>query len=487
MSDGPGHNPGQVVGPHAVLLRLGTRGLVVSLAGHRVVEDSSMNRALAPLVTLLVTVAHAAEVPDRHVVLISIDGLPASYLDDPRASLPVIRGLIGTGVVASGGMRVSDPSVTWPNHTTLMAGVHPDRHGVLVNGLLERRGPGELVRVVPGKDRRDPVRVPLLFVRLGEVELTSAAIDWPCTRGSGSIDDNFPDVPDQLRYTTPRLRDELEGAGLLRRFERGGARSATRSVPRRPAASSARKPRLLGLHLLNLDDTHHRHGPGSPAGYTSAALADANVGRVRRAGRGGPTGPDRRAPSLRPRVRPGHEDASAQRRAPPRGAADGRGRSNHLRASPRNRRGGHRAVFLTDPATAEQDRETVRRLFQGAEGIAAVLGPEDFTRYHLPRAGEQPGMADLVLAAREGYAVSGEATGAALVVPGTVTTGSHGYLSTEPRMNAVFVASGAGIEAGAKLDTVENTAVAPTVARLLDVSLDRASGRVLAEVLDGRE
>ena len=66
------------------------------------------------------------------------------------------------------------------------------------------------------------VRVPLLFDTLREAGLASAAINWPCTRGSASIADNFPDVPDQLRYTTPRLKEELEDAGFLQRFERGG-------------------------------------------------------------------------------------------------------------------------------------------------------------------------------------------------------------------------------------------------------------------------
>ena len=60
-------------------------------------------------------------------------------------------------------------------------------------------------------------------------------------------------------------------------------------------------------------------------------------------------------------------------------------------------------------------------------------------------------MADLILVARDGYAVSGDATGDAFVVPTEGTTGAHGYLATEPKMNALFVASGAGIEAGAKL------------------------------------
>ena len=39
-------------------------------------------------------------------------------------------------------MKVSNPSVTWPNHTTMVTGVQPRRHGVLANGVLVRGGPG---------------------------------------------------------------------------------------------------------------------------------------------------------------------------------------------------------------------------------------------------------------------------------------------------------------------------------------------------------
>src|SRR5690606_32739013 len=73
--------------------------------------------------------------------------------------------------------------------------------------------------------------------------------------------------------------------------------------------------------------------------------------------------------------------------------------------------GGIGMVYLTDPATADRDREAVLRLFRGTEGVVDVLGPEDFARHHLPRPEDHDGMADLVLVAEAGYTVSGAATG----------------------------------------------------------------------------
>ncbi len=88
----------------------------------------------------LVSVEPAAVLaaPADHVVVISLDGMPGYMLDDPKALLPNIRRLAAEGVQARGGMKVSNPSVTWPNHTTMVTGVRPRRHGVLANGVLVR-------------------------------------------------------------------------------------------------------------------------------------------------------------------------------------------------------------------------------------------------------------------------------------------------------------------------------------------------------------
>ena len=153
--------------------------------------------------------------------------------------MPVIRGLAKEGVAADGGMRVSDPSITWPNMTTIVTGSHADRHGVLYNGKLERRGPGQLVEYFESKTQQELVRIPLLFDILKRAGQSSAAINWPCTRGSTSIDDNFPDVPSPLAYTTQRLKDELEPRAFWGDSIQLTTLSRMRSGLKLPARSSA--------------------------------------------------------------------------------------------------------------------------------------------------------------------------------------------------------------------------------------------------------
>jgi predicted AlkP superfamily pyrophosphatase or phosphodiesterase len=427
--------------------------------------------------------AHAAE---PQVVMILIDGLPAYLLDDPQASLPVIRGLASEGVVAKRGMRVSDPSITWPNQTSLITGSHADRHGVLFNGRLERRGPGELVKYFASATQQELVRVPLLFDVLKQAGQTSAAINWPCTRGSKSIDDNFPDVPGALAYTTPRLKDELSRKGLLDRFE-GGNDVVQDEIWTEIACQVIRDrmPRFLALHLNNVDAAHHRYGPRSAPGYAAAALNDANVGRVMRAldqagVRGRTTvfivadhGFIATPKSIRPNAVLRREGLLKVEKGQ---IVSGKVLTIAL--------GGTAMGYLTDPATAQKDWQTVVRLFQGAEGIATIVEPKNYTQYHLPQPSDNQAMGDFVLAAKDGYAFSQDAMGDDLIVANpNSTAGAHGFLSTSPQMNALFVASGAGINAGKSLITIENIDVAPTIARLLGISLENASGRVLEEIL----
>ena len=115
--------------------------------------------------------------------------------------------------------------------------------------------------------------------------------------------------------------------------------------------------------------------------------------------------------------------------------------------------GGSAMGYLTNPATARRDRDAVVRLFQGAEGIATILEPKDYAQYHLPQPGDNQAMGDFVLAAKDGYAFSQDATGDDLIVANpNPTAGAHGFLSTNPQMNAIFVASGRGIKSGKEVD-----------------------------------
>src|SRR3954452_9484523 len=80
--------------------------------------------------------SQAEPASDRVVVMISVDGLAHYYFSDPKAEMPTLRKLPAEGARAKM-MKASLPTVTWTNHTTLVTGVQPGKHGVIGNNYLD--------------------------------------------------------------------------------------------------------------------------------------------------------------------------------------------------------------------------------------------------------------------------------------------------------------------------------------------------------------
>jgi predicted AlkP superfamily pyrophosphatase or phosphodiesterase len=90
--------------------------------------------ALRSSILISLTAAVQTAPKERMTVVISLDGFRTHALDDPALPIPTLRALIRDGVSAR--MSMVNPSVTWSNHTTMVTGVRPDDHGLLVNGSI---------------------------------------------------------------------------------------------------------------------------------------------------------------------------------------------------------------------------------------------------------------------------------------------------------------------------------------------------------------
>lgn len=438
------------------------------------------------------TAAGAAD-RDRHVIVVSLDGLAAYLVDDPKAALPTIRGLARQGAIVEGGMKVSNPSVTWPNHTTLVTGVRPEKHGVLANGVLVRGAVGMQTVIDPKRDQSDLVRRPTIVDAAHAASLTTGEINWPCTRGSKSFDDSFPDVPDTLAHSTPRLRRELVALGLL--SDESDSSFKTYSGPARDLVWTEaachvireRKPNLLLVHLLNVDSIHHSLGAQSAAGYTANAYADACLAKIVEAiddagirdqttlivvsDHGFTLTPKAILPNVLLRKK-GLLKVTA-----------GKISEARVHVVPE---GGIGLVYCTDPGQAPADRQLVKDLFTGQEGVADVVLPDRYAELGLPHPREYPQSPDAVLVAKDGYGVSAAAEGDDFVASNTeakTALGSHGFVSSNSKMNALCVLSGQDVRQGVKLHGVENIDIAPTIARLLKIEGFEADGKPLSEAL----
>ena len=147
--------------------------------------------------------------------------------------------------------------------------------------------------------------------------------------------------------------------------------------------------------------------------------------------------------------------------------------------------GGVGYVYCTNPATASQRAVFVQKLLLGQEGVADFLLPDRFNEVGFPHPRENNQVPDAIVVAKDGYGVSGNMTGETLVTTyqeARTALGSHGFLAKSPKMKAMCILSGVGIRPGGKIQGVDNTAVAPTIAKLLGLKYDYAEGKPLSNV-----
>jgi predicted AlkP superfamily pyrophosphatase or phosphodiesterase len=100
----------------------------------------------------------------------------------------------------------------------------------------------------------------------------------------------------------------------------------------------------------------------------------------------------------------------------------------------------------------------------------------------LPSLSSTDQAADLFLAAKPGYAFIQDTVGP-LAEKINPARGTHGYLNSDPDMQALFIASGAHIRHGIDVGSISNLRVAPTIAALLGISLPAAKQPSLKQAL----
>jgi predicted AlkP superfamily pyrophosphatase or phosphodiesterase len=449
----------------------------------------SLHRSFAFLFVLLAAAgASAAPLPakDRIVILISVDGFPAWIWKDPHLVVPNLRKLAAEGAVAER-MTVSNPSITWINHTTLVTGVNPRKHGVLYNGLLMRDNPTGALALEPWRDKAELVHAPTVYDAAFRAGLATAQVDWVAILNSGTITHEFLEIP----KLGGEIEQEMIAAGTVTADDIHNWTKGRTIVWRDDVWTKAaihiiekHRPNLLLYHLLTTDAVNHANGPGSIASYTAYAYADRLIGdlldSLTRAG-------------LRDRatiiVATDHGFKKVQKvihtNVALRDAGlirlkEGKVESCDAYVMPE---GGLAFVYVTDPAKRAELLPKLKTLCGGLEGVAQVIDGNDGPTLGMPTPAENQGMGDLVLTAKDGYAFYQGIDGAEVVRESKIYLGTHGYLNSDPELDGIFLASGYGIKPGTKLERVSNLDVAPTIAELLGVPLPDVDGRVLHEIL----
>jgi predicted AlkP superfamily pyrophosphatase or phosphodiesterase len=436
--------------------------------------------------------AMPADNSDRIVVLISLDGLASFYLDDPRAEMPTIRALAKSGAKAA--MRASAPTVTWPNHTTLVTGVAPARHGIVGNNYYDR-ATGKAVALIsdPVYDKDDIVKVPTVYDLAKAQGLKTAAVRWPATRNAKTLDWAVPDVAaDDIlhRYTTPELMAECQKLGIWADGE--ATESGKRDLRIVSDAMCMRvflhildrhRPSLALLHLINIDHVQHLDGPRSPGAYVAIKAADEQVREVWETLRR--DFPDQ-ATLI---IVSDHGFAPIEHLLLPNiilhdaGLVDVDGKKVTGGAVHVVVQGGSAMVYVVDDAQQAAVVEQVTQVFSAVNGIWKIVGPEQLKEHGMAEPRNDPHAPDVILFAKEGYGFSDAAGGTASIIEKPERKGNHGHDENLPNLYATFVAWGVGIRPDVRLELIPNTAVAPTVAKLLEIPMPATDDPALSAAL----
>jgi predicted AlkP superfamily pyrophosphatase or phosphodiesterase len=384
------------------------------------------------LLLLVISVAACAGLPGaggsapRTVVLVSLDGFRPGDLG--RGLTPTLDAMAREGVAAEG-MRPSYPTLTFPNHYTLVTGLRPDRHGIVHNTIEDatlgtfRNSDRDAVR-----DARWWGGEPL-WSTAEKHGLPTATMFWPGSEAP--IGGVYP--------------------GEYRAFDESVTAAArTDTVLGWLSRPAAERPRFVTLYFEHLDEASHDAGPDSDAARAAIRILDAEIARLRSgiAARGLTDSVDLVIVSDHgmAEVAPDHVLA-VEDIVPP---------------------------DLARYVTTGQSIGVAPLAGRGAEAMRAIVGRhahhECWTRETLParwQFGRHPRVPPIVCQMDEGW----DANTRKRIEerPRVHERGSHGYDPALPSMAALFVADGPSFRDGVRLPAFDNVHVYPLLARLLGI------------------
>ncbi|RDS85770.1 ectonucleotide pyrophosphatase/phosphodiesterase [Dyella psychrodurans] len=361
------------------------------------------------------------------LLLISIDAYRADYLD--RGLSPTLQALAASGVRAS--MQPSFPSLTFPNHYTMVTGLVPDHHGIVNNTMFDPElGKFTLSdRKAVGNEFWWDQATPI-WETADAHGIRTATMFWPGSEAP--IQGHHPDYwkPFDAKVTADQRVDQV---------------LAWLDLP------ADQRPGFVTLYFNAVDTAGHEHGPDSP--QVNQAIQDTDEAMTRL------------VEGLKQRGLYDHMNIIV--------VAD-----HGMASAPADNN------ILMDKLISMKDVDTVTL------GVLAGFNPRrkhDFNaieeqleqpqqhmhcwdKTRVPRRlnyGSNARVPQLVCLADVGWRITTTEALAKRKNPAHV--GEHGYDNADPTMQAIFVAHGPAFQNGARFHSFSNVDVYPLMAQLLRI------------------
>ena len=396
--------------------------------------------ALAPITTAAAappgTAGQTSSVAQRSgeartpvTILVSIDGFRPDYLD--RGVTPNLNRLRAGGVFAS--MRPSFPSVTFPNHWTLVTGLRPDRSGIVGNKMQDAARPGETFTMASDDPFWWSESTPI-WVDAERAGIRTATMFWPganvAVGGTAEPDSHGAIAGGTRPQDWQQFNQQVSGTQRV---------NAVLDWLRRPAAI---RPKLVTLYFDTVDSVAHANGPDAAATIQAVADVDASIGMLvdGLAGLG-------QTANLVIVADHGMAATSSTRVVALDRIADAA-----------DYRTVETGAYASLNAVPGHEASLEARLLKPHDHLQCWRKAEIPARFHYGRNPRVPGYLCL---AETGWRVEQS-------TPTKVSSGgSHGFDPFAPEMRAVFIANGPGFARGKTLASFDNVAVAPLLRDLV--------------------
>ncbi|MCJ1401926.1 hypothetical protein MMC11_005143 [Xylographa trunciseda] len=185
-------------------------------------------------------------------ILISLDGFRADFLD--RGLTPTLKSFIAEGV-SPRYMLPSFPSVTFPNHYTLVTGLYPESHGVVGNSFWDTDLQEEFYYTDPARSMQpkwwlggEPI-----WVTAAKQDVMSAIHMWPGSEAHIQIEPAFLDKYNGTEVLSRKVDRILQFVDLPGEYD---SNAASVAIPR---------PQFVAFYVPNVDAHGHLDGPNSTA------------------------------------------------------------------------------------------------------------------------------------------------------------------------------------------------------------------------------
>lgn len=364
------------------------------------------------------------------LILVSLDGFRSDYLTHGKT--PTLAALAAEGVQAP--MRPSYPSLTFPNHYTLVTGRRPDRNGI-VDNTMEDPTLGRFT-MQNSTDPRWWNEAQPLWVTADKQGLKTATMFWP-----GSDRTILGRTPDYWKAYDQKFLADDRVDQVLKWLD----------LP------EDRRPRFVTLYFDLVDEEGHHHGPNSKELDAALVSTDASVGRL--------------VAGLKAR---GLYDKTNLIVAADHGMAD---------------TSKDRLIYIDDIAGDPKAIHTVTLGTSSGLSIAKdapkgtlqrILAPHDhmqcWKKADMPQRlhyGSNPRVPPVVCLAEVGWTITTHERFAAMK---DFNLGSHGFDPAAPQMAALFIAEGPAFQHGKSMPAFDNVDIQPLMAQLLHIKAPKADG-----------